>query len=65
VVDLSRTETLPLPRIGLQSARTKDTVIQSGIVEPAYGQPGGGVEVIFTDGTQPKTVTGPDKIPDA
>jgi hypothetical protein len=42
----------------------KDTVIQRGIVEPAYGQPGGGVEVIFTDGTQPGTVTGPEKIPD-
>jgi hypothetical protein len=42
----------------------KDTVLQRGIVEPAYGQPGGGVEVIFTDGTQPNTVTGPDKIPD-
>lgn len=42
----------------------KDTVIQSGIVEPAYGQPGGGVEVIFTNGTQPKTVIGPEKIPD-
>lgn len=42
----------------------KDTVIQRGIVEPANGQPGGGVEVIFTDGTQPGTVTGPEKIPD-
>lgn len=40
------------------------TVIQRGIVEPAFGQPGGGVEVIFPDGTQPATVTGPDKIPD-
>lgn len=42
----------------------KDTDIQRGIVEPAFGQPGGGVEVIFTNGTQPKTVTGPTKIPD-
>jgi hypothetical protein len=42
----------------------KDTFIQSGIVEPAYGQPGGGVEVIFTGGTDPGTVTGPEKIPD-
>lgn len=40
------------------------TVIQRGIVEPANDQPGGGVEVIFPDGTQPATVTGPDKIPD-
>lgn len=42
----------------------KGTFIQYGIVEPAYGQPGGGVEVIFTAGTQPGTVTGPEKIPD-
>jgi hypothetical protein len=42
----------------------KDTEIQYGTVEPAYDQPGGGVEVIFTTGTQVKTVTGPEKIPD-
>jgi hypothetical protein len=42
----------------------KDTEIQYGTVEAANGQPGGGVEVIFTTGTQAKTVTGPDKIPD-
>ena len=42
----------------------KDTLIQRGMVEPANDQPGGGVEVIFTLGTQPGTVTGPDKIPD-
>jgi hypothetical protein len=42
----------------------KDTVVRKGIVEPAYGQPGGGVEAMFTNGTQPQTVTGPDKIPD-
>ena len=43
----------------------KDTDIQRGTVEPAYDQPGGGVEVIFPKGTQSSTVTGPDKIPDA
>lgn len=42
----------------------KDTLIQYGIVEPANGQPGGGVEVIFTAGTQTGTVSGPEKIPD-
>jgi len=42
----------------------KDTVIQYGIAQPAYGQPGGGVEVLFEKGTQPQTVTGPEKIPD-
>lgn len=39
------------------------TAIQYGIAQPAYGQPGGGVEVIFTHGTTVRTVTGPDKIP--
>jgi hypothetical protein len=33
----------------------KVTLIQYGIVEPAYGQPGSGVEVIFTKGTDPGT----------
>ena len=43
----------------------KDTFIQYGIVEPAYGQPGGGVEVIFTKGTDPRTVESKaEKIPD-
>ena len=40
------------------------TKIQQGTAAPAHGQPGGGVEVIFTKGTHPNTVTGPDKIPD-
>ena len=42
----------------------KDTKIQKGTVKPARGQPGGGVEVICTKGTQPNTVTGPVEIPD-
>jgi hypothetical protein len=42
----------------------KDTVIQKGTVEPAYDQPGGGVEVFLKNGTQPNTVTGPAAIPD-
>lgn len=42
----------------------KDTVIQSGTVAPDFGQPGGGVEIICKNGTQPNTVTGPVKIPD-
>jgi hypothetical protein len=43
----------------------KETKIQKGIVQPANGQPGGGVEVIFTDGTQKNTVTlPPTKLPD-
>jgi hypothetical protein len=44
---------------------SKDTVIQKGTVEAAFDQPGGGVEVLFKSGTQPKTVTTPpDTIPD-
>jgi hypothetical protein len=55
----------PAPASNVITVRpNKDTDIQRGIVEPAFGQPGGGVEVIFTNGTQPKTVTGPIKIPD-
>lgn len=43
----------------------KDTFIQYGIVEQANDQPGGGVEVIFTKGTDPGTVEAkPEKIPD-
>lgn len=40
------------------------TSIQRGTVQPDFGQPGGGVEVIFTDGTHRATVSGPTKIPD-
>jgi hypothetical protein len=43
----------------------KDTDVQRGIVEPANYQPGGGVEIIFTNGATAGTVTlPPDKIPD-
>ena len=42
----------------------KDTEIQKGTVEAANGQPGGGIEVMFTKGTQPNTVTGPVMIPE-
>lgn len=40
------------------------TPIRTGTVAPAFGQSGGGVEVIFPVGTQPATVTGPTKLPD-
>jgi hypothetical protein len=39
------------------------TILKRGIAQPAYGQPGGGVEVIFVTGSPPKTVTGPVQIP--
>lgn len=41
-----------------------DTKLQRGTVEPAYGEPGGGVEVIFVDGTTPGTVVYHEKLPD-
>ncbi|MHB8404553.1 MAG: hypothetical protein ACYDCJ_03925 [Gammaproteobacteria bacterium] len=42
----------------------KDTKIQRGTVQPANSQPGGGAEVLFTDGTADRTVTGPETIPE-
>ena len=42
----------------------KETPIQRGIVEPEFGQPGKGVEVLFCDGTAPKTVTDRCTIPE-
>jgi len=39
------------------------TELRRGVVEPAYGKPGGGIEVIFVNGSSEKTVTGPDTIP--
>ena len=40
------------------------TEIKMGVVAPAFNHRGGGIEVIFTKGTQANTVTGPRKIPD-
>ena len=41
-----------------------NTPLQEGIVQPAYGEPGGGVEVIFVNGTPDGTVSMPDTIPE-
>lgn len=38
--------------------------MQRGIAQPAYGESGGGVEVIFVDGSPEKTVSGPEEIPE-
>lgn len=40
------------------------TNLKRGIAQPAYGEPGGGVEVIFVNGSPDGTVTGPETIPD-
>lgn len=42
----------------------EQTSLKRGIVAPAYGEPGGGVEVIFVNGSPDGTVTGPETIPD-
>jgi hypothetical protein len=42
----------------------KDEELQRGTVQPANGQPGGGVEVIFVKGLPDRTVSGPVTIPD-
>jgi hypothetical protein len=39
------------------------TKLKRGVAQPAYGQPGGGVEVIFVNGSPDRTVTGPAQIP--
>ena len=39
------------------------TKLKRGVAQPAYGQPGGGVEVIFVNGSPNNTVTGPVQIP--
>ncbi|MDD5503784.1 MAG: hypothetical protein PHV77_00520 [Candidatus Omnitrophica bacterium] len=39
------------------------TSVRVGVVEPANGKPGGGVEVLFENGSPKKTVTGPNTIP--
>jgi hypothetical protein len=38
------------------------TLVQYGVAQPAHGRPGGGVEVIFTEGTTLRTVTGPERL---
>jgi len=41
-----------------------DIDLRRGTTQPAYNQPGGGVEVIFVNGSPDGTVSGPAKIPD-
>jgi len=40
------------------------TSLQRGVAQPAYGESGGGIEVIFVDGSPDDTVTGPEVIPE-
>lgn len=39
------------------------TVLQRGVVQPDFGHPGGGVEVLFDSGTDDGTVSGPKVLP--
>lgn len=42
-----------------------DTLVRTGIVQRAFGKPGGGIEVIFVKGSRPATVTlPPHRLPD-
>ena len=56
----------PDPASYVYKCRPKqDLEIQRGIVEPAFEQPGGGVEVIFPKGTNANSVAlPPEKIKD-
>ncbi len=40
------------------------TALQRGVAQPAYGELGGGVEVLFVNASPDNIVTGPIKIPD-
>ena len=54
----------PAPAIHVFTIKPpQGTRFQRGVAQPAYGQPGGGVEVIFVNGSPDKTVTGPNQIP--
>jgi len=55
----------PKPAVNVFTiAPEEQTRIRKGIAQPAFGQPGGGVEVLFMDGSSDNTVTGPDLIPE-
>jgi hypothetical protein len=45
------------------STRSKGTELRRGIVQPDFGHTGGGVEVLFDNGTDDGTVSGPKVLP--
>lgn len=63
--DAVRRYALPnaMPAVHVFTIDPPITILKRGIAQPAYGQPGGGVEVIFVNGSPHKTVTGPAQIP--
>lgn len=53
------------PAINVFTIKPPDkTDMKRGIVQPEFGKPGGGVEVLFVKGSPDKTVTGPSIIPE-
>ncbi len=58
---------LPDPKPAIYRFRIdprEDTVNREGTVQPAFGHEGGGVEVIFDNGTDKNTVSGPAVLPE-
>ncbi len=54
----------PVPAINVFTIDSRiRTKLKRGMAQPAYGQPGSGVEVIFVNGSPARTVTGPAQIP--
>jgi hypothetical protein len=55
----------PMPAVNVFTINppVKITILKRGVAQPAYGQPGGGVEVIFVNGSPSQSVTGPKQIP--
>lgn len=55
----------PVPASNVFTIKPPENIdLKRGTSQPAYNQPGGGVEVIFVNGSPDETVTGPAKIPD-
>lgn len=57
---------LPNPQPAVHVFKIKPpekTKVKRGVVQPAFGHKGGGVEILFTNGSPSHTVTGPDIIP--
>lgn len=48
----------PTPAVNVFTIKPPaQTTLKRGVAQPAYGQPGGGVEVLFVNGSPPNTVT--------
>jgi hypothetical protein len=64
-MDAVRRYALPPPNTAqyrFTIAPLQDTEIKQGIAQPNFGHPGGGVEIVFVDGTTKKTVKLPPEV---